>query len=140
MRPAPLLGALLGSFLGQHGVGAKTWCETNVQGMRFPGDEIAPPVRVDSYDDCAEECGKHAKCRWIDWNSETKDCLVKSGQGSGAVVCDSCICGHCYQSQDPPAPLSTCRHEHESCSLTDLCCTEGTLSCSISAASGTSGS
>lgn len=123
---------------GAHG---KTWCETNFKGFKTGGGELGPPVQADSWDACAEECGKEPRCGWIDWNSETLDCVVKSGQGGAPQMGNGWMCGYCHHAEDPPppAPQSQCGHEGDPCSLTDLCCTEVSLTCSLGGASPTTG-
>ena len=86
---------------GAHG---KTWCETNFKGFKTGGGELGPPVQADSWDACAEECGKEPRCGWIDWNSETLDCVVKSGQGGAPQMGNGWMCGYCHNAEDPPLP------------------------------------
>ena len=120
---------------------AQTWCETNFRGFKTGGDELGAPVEADSWDACTEECAKQERCAWIDWNSDSKDCIVKSGQGGAPQMGNGWICGHCHHAEDPPppSPQAACKHEGEPCSLTDLCCTAGALTCSLGGASPTAG-
>ena len=77
------------------GAPSKTWGETNFKGFKTGGGELGPPVQADSWDACAEECGKEPRCGWIDSrNSETLDCVVEGGHAAVppplvAVRCDS---------------------------------------------------